>query len=173
MDDITRQEPHLRFRDLWRRYEDLVRWYCLRAAHGRLDRACDLVQQVALRLIEQCDTIRCDAGIPSERVWLHRVIRSAIADAKATDKKIPKSQPDNVIDTYAADDHDAELNALLDDLADGLSDEERRFLRYYRDGFDINDLAILYDLTYNAASTRLTRIRQKLMLRARQLHYIK
>ena len=46
--DTPEPQTHVRFRDLWHRYEKYVRWLCLRAARGNLDLACDLVKRDAV-----------------------------------------------------------------------------------------------------------------------------
>ncbi len=169
MDD-SRQTPHLRFRALWLRYERLVRWRCLLAARGNVERACDFVQEVALRLIQSCDALHADEQLPSERVWVLRIVRSTLRDVHASIMPVHDIPLD---DRWADDTRDAELNQTLDDFAADLSDDERRFLQYYRDGFDIGEIAVIYSLSYDAAAKRLAAIRQKLTLRARQQHYIR
>lgn len=173
MDDALHTEPHIRFRALWKRYESLVRWRCLLAAHGHVERACDYVQEAALRLIQRCDTLAGAALPQAERAWVLRVVRSAIADARATlDAPTASLDAQALRDTLADDDTAARLRETIDDLMPALTAEERQFMELHLEGYDIDDLATIYGLTYAAAATRLTRLRQKLAQRARQLHYI-
>ena len=174
MDAPLHTEPHIRFRALWKRYETLVRWRCLLAAHGNVERACDYVQEVALRLIQFCDGLTESASPQTERAWVIRVIRSAIDNARRTlDTHTASLDAQSLADSLADDDTAARLRETLDDLMPALTDEEQQFIRFHLEGYNTDELATLYGLSYTAAATRLTRLRQKLARRARELHYIK
>ncbi|MCR5445614.1 MAG: sigma-70 family RNA polymerase sigma factor [Bacteroidales bacterium] len=169
--DNSLNEPHVRFRSLWRRHEKQVRRYCLRAAHGNVDRACEFVQEVALRLILNCDKLVGDET--TERAWVMRVMQSAVGNARRTLNPHFDLVDDQSLLDIPDRQETSELRETLDDLMTILDDDERQLLNLYLKGFDINDLATIYSLSYSAVGTRLSRLRQKLTLRARQLNYIR
>lgn len=168
MDDIP-IGSHLRFRALWQRYEHIVRWRCLLAARGNTEKARDMIQESALRLLTYCDTLTNDVTKSASRKWLIRVVDSAIAAYCHKEQNVTSL---NVLADTAVDTHVAEIREILDDLMSDLCDTERQFMQLYIEGYDLNDLSIIFEIDYNAAATRLSRIRRKMTLRARQQHYI-
>ncbi|MBQ8703989.1 MAG: sigma-70 family RNA polymerase sigma factor [Bacteroidales bacterium] len=169
--DGTSSESHMRFRTLWHRYEHLVRWQCLRAAHGNAEKARDMVQESALRILTYCDTITDDVQQFGGRKWLLKVVDSAIAAYRRKEPAVI-SLDEPSLSNMADDQSDVEARELLDDLMSDLADTERRFMQLFLDGYDLNDLALVFGLSYKAASARFVRIRRKIILRARQQHYI-
>lgn len=169
--DTPEPQTHVRFRDLWHRYEKYVRWLCLRAARGNLDLACDLIQEAALRLLQRCEDLRQHNLGRAEKAWVKRVTLSAISNTRRRDSTQALSLDALPVDL--ADDHDDDnLRELLDDLMAVLSPDDRHLMQLFLNGYSLTDMAILTGLTYNVVSTRLTRIRHQMAQRARQLKMI-
>ena len=141
-------KTHARFRALWERNERVVRRMCRRAARRQTVCADDLVQCVALRLIECCDKLHHDVKPRVERAWVRRVADSVIA-------RLLEEAPERYVQ-----------------LTEPLADDDRALLQMKLDGFNNDDLAMLTGLSYAAAATRLHRIRRRMAEYARKLHYI-
>jgi len=161
-------KTHARFRALWERNERVVRRMCRRAARRQTVCADDLVQCVALRLIECCDKLHHDVKPRVERAWVRRVADSVIA-------RLPEEAPGRYVqltEPLADDDRDERLRETVDDLMACLDDDDRALLQMKLDGFNNDDLAMLTGLSYAAVATRLHRIRRRMAEYARKLHYI-
>lgn len=161
-------KTHVRFRALWERNERVVRRMCRRAARRQTVCADDLVQCVALRLIECCDKLHHDVKPRVERAWVRRVADSVIA-------RQPEEAPGRYVqltEPLADDDRDERLRETVDDLMACLDDDDRALLQMKLDGFNNDDLAMLTGLSYAAVATRLHRIRRRMAEYARELHYI-
>lgn len=161
-------KTHVRFRALWERNERVVRRMCRRAARRQTVCADDLVQCVALRLIECCDKLHHDVKPRVERAWVRRVADSVIA-------RLPEEAPGRYVqltEPLADDDRDERLRETVDDLMACLDDDDRALLQMKLDGFNNDDLAMLTGLSYAAVATRLHRIRRRMAEYARKLHYI-
>lgn len=171
MDDLH-IEPHMRFRALWQRHETLIWRRCLWAAHGRVDRAQDYFQESALRLLQHCDRLAGDQPLP-ERAWVVRVVKSAISHFRSTLETPFVSLDEHSLPDPVDDDDTAKLREITDDLMDCLGNDEQQFIKYYLEGFDIGELAIIFGISYTAAGTRLSRLRQKLSQQAYRKHYLR
>lgn len=161
-------QTHARFRALWERNERVVRRMCRRAARRQTVCADDLVQCVALRLIECCDKLHHDVKPRVERAWVRRVADSVIARLleEAPERYVQLTEP------LADDDRDERLRETVDGLMACLDDDDRALLQMKLDGFNNDDLAMLTGLSYAAVATRLHRIRRRMAEYARKLHYI-
>ena len=186
-------KTHARFRALWERNERVVRRMCRRAARRQTVCADDLVQCVALRLIECCDKLHHDVKPRVERAWVRRVADSVIARLleEAPERYVQLTEPLADDDREGVAVHDVGIadvlgvlrpgKALIERGIDGdprgevravLDDDDRALLQMKLDGFNNDDLAMLTGLSYAAAATRLHRIRRRMAEYARKLHYI-
>ena len=124
------------------------------------DDADDVMGDVLLTLWRRLDAVPDAAPLP----WCYGVARRALANhRRGTRRRLQlvaklEAQPPLTVDPEGADDH-PELAAALDELS---TDERELITLWAWEGLEPREIAVVLDLTANAVSLRLSRVRKKL-----------
>lgn len=144
-----------RYCELIRRHERMLRWLCLRHAHGDAGRADDYFQEVALSLWEQLPVILPDISPQQERSYIKEAAHLVLSHCSR--KKQIDLQKLQIEMTLAFDRHGDENEQLLNNLMDALPKDDYLIVKYYRAGFTAPDIAHILGLKPNTVSQRLHR----------------
>ena len=144
-----------RYCELIRRHERMLRWLCLRHAHGDPGLADDYFQEVALTLWEQLPDILPDIPPQQERSYVKQAARHVLGHCSR--RKPLDLQKLQIEMTLAFDRHSGENERLLNDLMEALPEDDYLVVKYYRAGFPAADIGRILGLTPNAVSQRLHR----------------
>ena len=146
----------------------MVRRMCFRAAHGNIDTACDLVQDVAEYLLNLCDTFEPDTRGGNGRRWVAKVTLTAI-DHSLRGAGVPLARLNDNIDL--PEDNEGDLRETIAELSDHLDPADRELLQLRLAGYSNDEIALRKGLTHGAVRARMHRILQAMRHRATALGY--
>lgn len=166
--DITHPETPIEAL-LQRRRDDL--WHlCLRHAFGNRERARDMMQEVVLELMHVVDRLRPEATEAEERAWVLRVAGNALIDQSRKRRVEYTTWGDRQPDLPDNGDSDRAASEQIDELATHLSADDQRFLRLYREGYAVKEIASLLDISADAAGVRMHRLVKRLKTIYNEIH---
>ena len=142
---------------LVRRNASLIRWLCLRQAHGDQALCDDLVQEALLGLWLHLDSYR--RKFP-EKLWIRWKVRTILYDYQRNRLPPPKRLAFDVADSLAEE--ECHTRETLEELTAYLSDDERALVEKKLEGYNTAEIAEQTGLTPNAVYKRMRKVMQKL-----------
>ena len=152
------RDPHnaaARYCELLYRHERMLRWQCLRRAHGDPSLADDYFQEVALTLWRQLPTLEPGIPLRQEREYVKQAARFTLGHCSR--RKPPDLRRLQAEMAIAFGQRSQEDELSLNSLVDALPGEDRMMVELYRAGYTATDMALFLGMRPNTVSQRLRR----------------
>lgn len=149
-----------RYRILLVRHRAMVQFLCLQRTWNDPNRACDLVQDVALAIWRSMDSLDIDATVAQERRWVWSVTRTVVHNHSRRRQR--EISLESIPDVAAADDDIARARETVGELIEMLSAEDRELMRQYLDGYKKTEIAAMRGITPQAVGQHMKRIEREM-----------
>lgn len=152
-------EQYRQYSSLVRRHERLIVTLCLRYGH-RGDTPEDLAQEVRIGLWHYYRRLGGSLARWKESLWLYWRTRAILSRRSRRPAPDLVRLNDAMLDTIAADDDSAA--ALVNELAEGLPDDDRRLIDLLCQGYSYAEIARLDGISVEAVRQRRRRLVEKM-----------
>lgn len=149
---MNRIDRYWDYHAMVKRNERIIRTLCLRYRGDDAEGCKDLAQEVRIGLWQRFMARSGMAARLPEAVWVYWNVRSIISHRRRLEHgeivRLDKQMMDSIV---AEDDHAAEV---IDELSAHLTADEARLLDLLRQGYRLDEIAILTDVSVPTARSR-------------------